>query len=641
MGDLRVTAKLIRGSLSCVILGILLLATTADACGFASLWKWSSRENNHHVAKRSMPLDDVSEWGTFVREPANKKRDQDEQLTANSEQRLTKELQDVLCLPGCVHGDCIGMNTCLCHDGYHGYTCENALCNPECMNGGVCTAPYQCECQTGYKGDRCQTAVCSPPCENGGVCTQPNVCTCPTGYKGNHCATPVCTNGCQNEGLCVAPERCSCKDGWGGQTCEIPTCDEPCLHGGTCVAPNQCACAQHYGGTRCQYSLFENDHTQQFGAASTHPGRVCSAWSGRHFLTFDGRYFDFPAHADCSYLLAGDCMDYAFSVMVREDGECTVDRCTLRIDLRIKDTDVTIQHKDGHHVSVNDKRVALPYSYQGINVESTGAYVRLYSALGVMVSWDGQGSVYVELDPDHHNKTCGLCGNFNGIDADDFRSRSGELLHNTMEFGNNWRMTGAEETCPFVPFDTPGTCAGVPSDDLQEFFQICSVLSESADFRPCRNAMDPTPYIHACVSDLCSCAYESRDECLCSALTQYSRACAHSEVVLSWRSQDFCWHECPAGKIHEECGTACPRTCRNLDSSYACAEHCVDGCFCPSGTVHHGDACVPEANCSCLHNGREYQPGQTTRQGCNQCFCEGGRWTCTEHYCPGKYFPSV
>ncbi|XP_066294936.1 mucin-2-like isoform X2 [Branchiostoma lanceolatum] len=629
MGDLRMTAKLIRGALpsALVILGILLLANTADGCGFASLWKSSVRENKHHVQKRAMPLDTPSEWGSFIPEPVSEKKDREER-------QLTKELQDVLCLPGCVHGDCIGMNTCLCHEGYHGYTCENALCNPECMNGGVCTAPYQCECPSGFKGDRCQTAVCSPPCENGGVCTQPNVCTCPAGYKGNHCATPICTNGCQNEGLCVAPEQCSCKDGWTGQACETPTCDEPCLHGGTCIAPNECACSQHYGGTRCQFSLFDNDDMQQFGAASTHPGRVCSAWSGRHFLTFDGRYFDFPAHADCSYLLAGDCIDYDFNVMVREDGECTEDRCTLRIDLRVKDTDITIQHKDGHHVTVNDKRVSLPYSYQGVNVESTGAYVRLYSATGVMVSWDGQGSVYVELDTDHHNKTCGLCGNFNGIDADDYRSRSGELLHNTMEFGNNWRMTGAQETCPYVPFDTPGTCAEVPADELQELFQICSVLSESADFRPCRNAMDPTPYVHACVSDLCSCAYESRDDCLCGALTQYSRACAHTGVVLSWRSQDFCWNECPAGKMYEECGTACPRTCRNLDSSYACAEHCVDGCFCPPGTVHHGNDCVQETNCTCLHNGREYQPGQTTRQGCNQCFCEGGRWTCTEHDCP-------
>ena len=46
---------------------------------------------------------------------------------------------------------------------------------------------------------------------------------------------------------------------------------------------------------------------------------------------------------------------------VREDGECTVDRCTLRIDLRIRDTDVTIQHKDGHHVTVNDKRYIISF----------------------------------------------------------------------------------------------------------------------------------------------------------------------------------------------------------------------------------------------------------------------------------------
>ena len=32
-----------------------------------------------------------------------------------------------------------------------------AVCDPECQNGGNCSAPDVCDCATGYVGDQCQT----------------------------------------------------------------------------------------------------------------------------------------------------------------------------------------------------------------------------------------------------------------------------------------------------------------------------------------------------------------------------------------------------------------------------------------------------------------------------------------------------
>ena len=31
------------------------------------------------------------------------------------------------------------------------------------------------------------TAVCDPPCLNGGICTSPNTCQCSSGWSGNAC----------------------------------------------------------------------------------------------------------------------------------------------------------------------------------------------------------------------------------------------------------------------------------------------------------------------------------------------------------------------------------------------------------------------------------------------------------------------
>lgn len=36
-------------------------------------------------------------------------------------------------------------------------------------------------------GQYCQTALCYPQCMNGGNCTAPAICSCPKGYQGRHC----------------------------------------------------------------------------------------------------------------------------------------------------------------------------------------------------------------------------------------------------------------------------------------------------------------------------------------------------------------------------------------------------------------------------------------------------------------------
>lgn len=43
-----------------------------------------------------------------------------------------------------------------CPEGYMGPNCKTALCYPQCMNGGVCTAPGVCDCKPGYNGLHCE-----------------------------------------------------------------------------------------------------------------------------------------------------------------------------------------------------------------------------------------------------------------------------------------------------------------------------------------------------------------------------------------------------------------------------------------------------------------------------------------------------
>lgn len=49
--------------------------------------------------------------------------------------------------------------------------------------------------------------------------------------------------------------------------------------------------------------------------------------------------------------------------------------------------------------------------------------------------------------------------------------------------------------------------------------------------------------------------------------------------------------QCEGGQVYEACGPTCPPTChdRGPESGWHCqAVTCVEGCFCPEGTLLHG-----------------------------------------------------
>ena len=47
-----------------------------------------------------------------------------------------------------------------------------------------------------------------------------------------------------------------------------------------------------------------------------------------------------------------------------------------------------------------------------------------------------------------------------------------------------------------------------------------------------------------------------------------------------------------------ECGSACPTTCDNYNTTVICTEQCVPGCFCPPGTVELSGVCVDPSQCT-------------------------------------------
>ena len=80
--------------------------------------------------------------------------------------------------------------------------------------------------------------------------------------------------------------------------------------------------------------------------------------------------------------------------------------------------------------------------------------------------------------------------------------------------------------------------------------------------------------------------------------------------------------QCPEQKNtcseYKPCGTACPKTCRNICdvTPTTCPVTCVEGCFCPNGTVMHDGKCVEHSRCPCYVNGTELATGSMVIKNC-------------------------
>uniref|UniRef100_A0A8C6Q3F8 Mucin 2, oligomeric mucus/gel-forming n=1 Tax=Nothobranchius furzeri TaxID=105023 RepID=A0A8C6Q3F8_NOTFU len=329
-----------------------------------------------------------------------------------------------------------------------------------------------------------------------------------------------------------------------------------------------------------------------------HVSNICSTWGRQHYKTFDGDVFQFPGM--CEYNLVSDCHEsyQGFSVHMKrteKDGNPTISYVLVTIN------ELSF-YLSKNRVTVNYQPVTLPYYKGGVLVENNAVYIKLQSKVGFTVMWNGEDAVMVELDNDFANRTCGLCGDFNGVPV-----------------FNEFILNGIIYVCLF-------------SHRLFSFQEtICEERFHSESWSSCTQLIDAEAYIQACVMDMCGCNNSTDDFCVCSTLSEFSRQCSHAGgQPPNWRKPHFCAKQCPYNMVFEESGSSCMDTCTHLDTSSMCEEHKIDGCFCPPGTVFDDISmrgCVPQSECQCKHN-KIYDSGEVYRQDGEECTCFKGIWDC-------------
>ncbi|XP_015719309.1 mucin-5B-like [Coturnix japonica] len=358
-----------------------------------------------------------------------------------------------------------------------------------------------------------------------------------------------------------------------------------------------------------------------------HNGRVCSTWGNFHFKTFDGDIFYYPGL--CNYVFASHCnAPYEeFNIQIRRT---LVENVPIIHRIAIKLEGIAVElTKDV--VLINSNRVQLPYSQAGITIERSSIYVKVISKADIVFMWNQHDSILLELHEKYANQTCGLCGDFNGIPVyNEFYSNN--IRMTALQFGNMQKMDGPTEYCEDPTPSPQDSCT-------YDFDDICQKTLTSFAFSDCNALVNVTDYILACQEDLCRSEESKNSSCICDTFAEYSRQCAHAGgEPLNWRTSKLCPKKCPYNMQYSECSSPCADTCTNPERSQFCEEHCMDGCFCPQGTVFddiNNSGCISRQQCSCIYNGNTYAPGTSFSEQCHSCTCNGGKWICEDMSCPG------
>ncbi|XP_061877505.1 SCO-spondin isoform X1 [Entelurus aequoreus] len=467
-----------------------------------------------------------------------------------------------------------------------------------------------------------------------------------------NCTTGHCeeVNSCPGS-LIYSPRSClltcssldppSQQQGSGLLSCREPLSGCVCpqgsvLLGDQCVLPAECPC-RHNG--RLYYSndtIIKDCNTcvckeRHWHCSQSACAGMCVATGDPHYVTFDGRYFSFLG--DCQYVLARETGGL-FSVTA-ENVPCgsTGVTCTKSVTLSLGNTIIHLLR--GKAVTVNGMPVILPktYSGSGLTLEMMGMFVSLSSRLGVTLLWDGGMRLYVRLAAHLRGKVGGLCGNFDGDTENDFTTRQG-IVESTAElFGNSWKVS---PSCPDVADQELRDPCTINAYRTPWARKKCGILTQEL-FSPCHPEVPFQQYYDWCVFDACGCDSGGDCECLCTAIATYAEECNRRGIYIRWRSQELCPLQCENGLEYDPCGPACSHSCPSVQPSphsQCDVFSCVEGCFCPAGTVRHGESCVVPNQCPCEWEDSMFPPGTTITQHCQNCSCEDGEWQCDGVACP-------
>jgi hypothetical protein len=178
-----------------------------------------------------------------------------------------------------------------------------------------------------------------------------------------------------------------------------------------------------------------------------------------------------------------------------------------------------------------------------IYITAENRNVFLQTKSGLKLLFDGDDHILISIPSPFRGRLCGLCGNFNGNQSDDFVLPSGVVAPNVEAFGAAWRAPGSSLGCGegCGPQGCP-VCSAEKRELYEENDACGKIRDPQGPFAACHKALNHSEYFHQCVFDLCT--HHGDRDYLCRSLAAYTAACqAAGAAVKPWRTDSIC-REC-------------------------------------------------------------------------------------------------
>ncbi|XP_067833066.1 mucin-2-like [Heptranchias perlo] len=403
----------------------------------------------------------------------------------------------------------------------------------------------------------------------------------------------------------------------------IPKVQCPCTYSGFSYAPGESY------STKCSKCICNRG---QWSCTDLSCPGICSIEGGAHINTFDENYYTF--HGRCHYVLAKDCKNTLFTVLgeLQPRGIAESETALKSVVLAIHGAQTIISINSGGTVSVSGILTQLPVTTANVTIFKPSTFHVIFHTtfgLQLQVQLVPIMQLYVTLDPAVKSQMCGLCGNFNDVLNDEFKTVSGLVEGTPSAFANTWKT---KASCPDRKDIYENPCSlSVENEKYAKHW--CSLLvAENSAFALCHSQINPNLYYEQCKYDSCNC--EKSEDCMCAALSSYVQACAAKGITISnWRT-DVCskYINCPKTLIYSSNMTNCHRTCQSLGAPDKTCEVDfvpVDGCGCANGTYMDGTGkCVPPSSCSCYYKGSAVAAGAVIHEEDAMCACNQGKLEC-------------
>lgn len=338
----------------------------------------------------------------------------------------------------------------------------------------------------------------------------------------------------------------------------VENCNEGCFcpegtiqHNGDCIQVEHCPCTLR-GKTFKPGSQIKKDCNTcrcdrgVWKCSDESCGARCGAIGDPHYLTFDGKRFDFMGK--CSYyLLKADnfsieaenvaCPGSISEAMNFGPSGIDMPSCTKSVTINVQHDGKTksIKLKQGRQVLVDGMEIQkLPIKVlNGLLIvrQASSIMISVTFEDGLKIMWDGMTRVYIDAPAVYRGKTKGLCGTFNSNLQDDFLTPEGDVESSTNSFADKWRT---KETCEYVSdaANVPHPCQ-LNIENKEKALNVCAKL-KSKIFSECLWYVDPEPYYEDCMYDICACKGDLAS-CLCPIFGAYSNECARQGVPINWR----------------------------------------------------------------------------------------------------------